>query len=468
MGNGVVGAGKIPSPSEPLDVAHLLVRARSRTFPSITAWEQDFSSSSSSSTSLEVVELWLFLENARYVAGQPSVRASVCDQAEGRILGRVAEWPAKRCNESPSWFSAQSLGIPMNECESAILRLELWDRRRLLGSVSVPFCDMHVSCRQTRTLDATAFEGLKSSTLSFQVIDSRTVLGKRTVFFIRHAESVWNAAQRRRNYREMACTTDHPLSASGRQQAETLAVRLQASKQSDPVVASMLSADAVFVSPLTRAVQTAVIALGAVMTECKVPGELVLVPNAREKKNRGGFDCISNKLGGAIVQHVVEETRLLYKGHEDGIFQTMKRLRYDVEEVQDLWCEGAVESGVALDARLDEFMSQLLYSPHRTIIVVGHSQFFQLFCNRFVSNEFMVQNPELAQQLTKQKLENCGVVRLALDPSRALRGGPILEAETILNDMILTEGAHTTSLEMNMESESSELQRKRRASKCLG
>lgn len=117
-------------------------------------------------------------------------------------------------------------------------------------------------------------------------------------------------------------------------------------------------------------------------------------------------------------------------------------MRCDTSEVQDRWwCEKHSESETQLQARLHEFMSQLLYSPHANIIVVGHSHFFRAVFREFLSAEFRAQKPELARDFSSMKLMNCGVARLDLDPRRGLTGGPILSAESVLGSELIRDGA---------------------------
>ncbi|CAK0846034.1 unnamed protein product [Prorocentrum cordatum] len=77
-------------------------------------------------------------------------------------------------------------------------------------------------------------------------------------------------------------------------------------------------------------------------------------------------------------------------------------------------------------------MSQLLFSPHRTIIVVGHSMFFREVLRRFLSDDFRRTDPEFCRRAGSRKMTNCGVVMLDLDPTRAIHEGPIASAELVL------------------------------------
>merc|ERR1711990_1322926 len=93
---------------------------------------------------------------------------------------------------------------------------------------------------------------------------------KKTVFFIRHGESTWNAAQdgtnekgKIENLASMAESRDNPLSATGIKQVRALETKVKAaaadSEKATPGEKAFLGATSVWMSPLTRAVQTGLI-----------------------------------------------------------------------------------------------------------------------------------------------------------------------------------------------------------------
>lgn len=483
MGNGAACAGRsakvVPAFTlhEQVDVESL-VTSRPRHFPSCSS-ERRWSSSTSGG------EYLLFLEQIGGARGHPYLRALVVRAADSAIVlvpsegladtaglpgvpklqaedpasGRpataereaaafpTAQWPARYSAQLASWYSAKSLGLPI-EIEDRFaydLHLEVWDHKTLLAHWVEPLAGLPLHAVLTRELK-TRRHGRKLSmlaqssasepiTVRFQLLDSSAVAHKRTVFFVRHAESVWNEAQSKNHFHKMAKETDHPLSARGRQQAEALRERLRPAKHAksgNDAATAMRKSDVVYVSPLTRAVQTAVIAIGPMLTEGG-HGEVVIMANAREKRNLGGMDTVSRKTGVDILSCTLEKLRLLYREQAERVVDTFKTLRYDVKEVEShWWCEGQSESQAHLLERLQEFMLQLLYSPHSSIIVVGHSHFFRAIFNRFLANEFKAQEPDLAQKITAMKLKNCGVLRLELDPARGLNDGPIVDVKAVL------------------------------------
>jgi len=403
-------------------------------------------------------ELYLALERVDAVSGQSIfVRAFVNtnqageDVSDSSPIGCVAEWPSRSCSSSPSWFSARPLGLRdvQYELDDVALRMELWNRQRLLGSFTAPLSELGRNVRETRSFSSTASENFDECTVSFQVVDAALVLERHSVFFIRHAESIWNEAQRKRHFRTMASTKDHSLSSKGCLQSQDLQRRLRAcAERCEADVEPMLQPDAVFVSPLTRAVQTAVIALGPSLARPGRPCELMLMAAAREKQNRGGLDTRSLKLAEQIPEHVLKELHAEYPTDTEYILDMFRQVRFDVQDVQDRWWfEGAAESELQLCKRLEEFVAQLLYSPHRSIIVVGHSHFFRALMRGFLCDDFKQRCSDTAHDLTDNKLQNCGVVRFELDTSRGILGKPIVDATMVLRSQTELIRARTTSLE---------------------
>eukprot|EP00931_Biecheleriopsis_adriatica_P025378 TRINITY_DN15600_c0_g2_i1.p1 TRINITY_DN15600_c0_g2~~TRINITY_DN15600_c0_g2_i1.p1 ORF type:complete len:570 (+),score=143.19 TRINITY_DN15600_c0_g2_i1:42-1712(+) len=459
-----------------VDVQKLIRRSKARQFPSIEG-TGDSKPSKVSDLDRSAGQCLFFLEQACNVPVADALRDITCEavkavshghpavtvwveSATGERVGQVLEWPQRRCNLQPSWFSAQSLGFALVDQPSAVLRLELRDGSTKLGKLAAPLKDLAVHQTVTMELEAETKPGVKPCTISFQILCSEAVVKPRTVYLVRHGESSWNKAQSKLDLHEMARTTDHPLSARGREQAELLCERLRkeakkeaAGEAPDPAVAAMLHPGVVFTSPLARALQTAVIGLGPILAQGD-PGfrELTLLTNAKEKQNFGGLDTHCTKVGKDILDAALDQLRGLYATPETqgvqqpAVLETFARLSFDLEEVQDVWWpEGQTESSQQLQVRLKEFMQQLLYASHSSIVVFGHSLFFQHVLRNYLSEEFRQKEPKLATDLGRSKLSNCGVVRLELDPSRSLEEGPFVKAELVLGSELLTEGAGVLS-----------------------
>lgn len=451
MGNACIGDGTaLPSlEGDQCDGAEgAVVSSKARVFP---VEGRGISARSRERNGQTGGECLLFLECARNVPHRDLLRDLTCEtmastsvghtfvhawveQDDGTPVGQRAQWPVKHCYQAPAWFSAQPLGFPIADVGKKVLRIDVHDQHAVIGSLALQLAHIRQHATVTHELVADPRVGGKlrrKGSVSFQILDSAKVRHRRTVYFIRHGESVWNEAQSKLRLHEMARTSDHPLSESGRRQAEELSRRIaEAGSRGDPAARQLLEADVVYASPLTRAIQTAVIALGPSIMKPHGPGEIVLMANAREKQNLGGFDTQSTKIGAEIVDHAQKALDALYVGCNSEATKQFKGLRFDAQEVQDRWwCEGASETAFELDERLDEFMHQLFYSPHRTIVVIGHSLFFRKVFGKFLSSDF----PKKKLGLASKKLNNCGVIQITLDATRDLSSGPIVDARLLFD-----------------------------------
>lgn len=285
----------------------------------------------------------------------------------------------------------------------------------------------------------------KESYCTFQVLSASTVLKPRVVYFVRHAESLWNQAQGKGDVQAMAKTTDHSLSTGGRDSSLQLCERVkQGLAKGDQHAKDLVHAEALYVSPLTRAIQTAMIAFGQHWADLRPPGEVMLMGSAREKQNFGGLDSMSDKKGREILNHTFHELREMFEDMPDEqakIDAAFRKLKWDVQDAEEeWWCPRNSDTSEELDLRLKDLMSQLLYTPHATSVVVGHSHFFRAVYKGFLSKEFKEKNPDFARKLQKEKMDNCGVIRIELDPRRDLLDGPITNAELVLNSRMIADG----------------------------
>jgi len=384
---------------------------------------------------------------ARAVPRQEGGRDS--DDSPRVGAGAVSElrWPARTCLGASSWFSGQPLRVTVEERGAYDLHLELHNPLGPLGGVCLRLADTPLhrpvsevvqpsSPRRVHSGRSATNAIAESFSLSFQLVDSRLVSHRKTVVFVRHAQSIWNEAQSKKNVYKMAKDTDHALSATGVQQAEALS-RLLSNAAADPAdaeqVGCILQPDVVYVSPLTRAVQSAVIGLGPTLVQPGGPAQMTFMSNAREKLNLGGFDTRSRKVGVNILHHVLGKLRAHYREKGDEIIDVFSKLHFNLQQVEEQWwTEGSAETKEQVQARMREFMTQLLYSPDHNIVVVGHSHFFRAVLAGYMSEEFREQDPEFAKKLASAKLANCGVLRLELDPARGVDGGPIVDAKFLL------------------------------------
>lgn len=285
-------------------------------------------------------------------------------------------------------------------------------------------------------------------------------LQEQFVFFIRHAESRWNAAKENVHFTAMYREHDHGISEKGREQAETLrkAILSTAVVDGDDWTGRFWSAGMIVTSPLTRAIQTAVISLRDVLAGGG--GELICLRAAREKRELGGVDAVGVATGDDIRQHVQQELAVLYPERinweeggtpmqgtgtptpsgrsSDGTPTPRRKLRrtmtseqrlqkrrslleafdfinIDVSDVQNKWWDSVVETPANFRDRVEEFVDQLRSSGEENVIVVGHSLFFRAMFRRLYSDQqdkSLGGLTRIANSLGQKTLPNCGVVGL--------------------------------------------------------
>eukprot|EP00927_Polykrikos_kofoidii_P071039 TRINITY_DN67376_c0_g1_i1.p1 TRINITY_DN67376_c0_g1~~TRINITY_DN67376_c0_g1_i1.p1 ORF type:complete len:498 (+),score=83.54 TRINITY_DN67376_c0_g1_i1:65-1558(+) len=367
-----------------------------------------------------------------------SVRAWAEELVDGVVVqvGRRVEWQSKPNRGAPRWYSARSLGFVLADHSAASLIVDLWDHASSsrLGGFSLPLASTRLSSPLVQDVEMCS-SSMTSCTLTLQVLNSKDILQRRIVYFVRHAESVWNQAQSQMNFYEMGKTTDHPLTREGRRQAEKLRERVDAvpaATADDQACAhrhakEISNPDVVFVSPLTRAIQSAAIALENILN----PGvDVVISANVREKQNAGGFDSMGQAVGPAILDRAYKELVALYDGETGGAAEKFAQLKFDIQEVEEQWWASSSESKEQVHSRVQEFMNQLVYSPHKVVIVVGHSHFFREVFRVCQSSAFQSCKPVLAANVSRRKLCNCGVARVVLDAGKSPEA-PIVDVDLV-------------------------------------
>jgi len=418
----------------------------------------------------------------------------------GAAVGRCVSWPPKRGTCHPVWNSGRDLSLPRRsygELARSLLRVELWHHDpfmlgQRIGQIDVPlmllFVRDHVELELPLSPPATSTvhgrlpghaaeslvglphvsaEGLGGRLLqaarksasaildSFQPALIRTQRagqciiqlwlvgghpGRKRLFLIRHGASVWNEAQALADLRAMYSQVDHPLSANGALQAETLAARIgdalqgrgagepsgteairQSGRLSDEsegvvhkrAIADLCAAQVVLSSPLTRAVQTCLISLAPLLRHLHLP--VYLAPNAREQLNPGGADSAGIAIGGEQVRARVTTSLNELVGAATSA-EVMTTALNDLE-VQCCWWSLVPESNDAVRQRVEELLCQIRYLPQERMVLVGHSHLFRSLFSAQLQPQFAEREPTLAANLCALKLSNCGVACLDLDLS---------------------------------------------------
>jgi len=117
-------------------------------------------------------------------------------------------------------------------------------------------------------------------------------------------------------------------------------------------------------SPLTRAMQTAIIGLKPMITNHA--HTLFIEPSIREKRNYGGKDSSGVSFGAASL------TRL------KGTFSTWDNtIDIDSSFIPVKWWQDKAEEPKAVEARILDFISKVRFSDATNVIFVGHSHYFR-------------------------------------------------------------------------------------------
>mmetsp|Transcript_35705 Transcript_35705/g.60178 ORF Transcript_35705/g.60178 Transcript_35705/m.60178 type:complete len:442 (+) Transcript_35705:190-1515(+) len=246
------------------------------------------------------------------------------------------------------------------------------------------------------------------------------------IFMIRHGESKWNEAQRSVNVLNMMKTVDHPLNGTGVQQAQKLQQDWSNydSEGGDAFDCEFFKVRTTYCSPLTRAVETALVSLEA---HPSLAEGITLLRNLREAKNLGGQDTVGKHIGSKIEPHVYSE--LLSAGEklpDQRIIslaqqKAVRMVHNDCGGVGRWWNVATeVESEEDVNERLNDVALYLGCQAERSAILVGHSLYFRDLVRQWLRDDsgLKITNPALAEQLYNEKLANAACLGLKIDFSK--------------------------------------------------
>ena len=242
----------------------------------------------------------------------------------------------------------------------------------------------------------------------------------KTVIFIRHAESRWNRAKRNKNVVQMFARRDHPLTPTGYAQALALAAAVgaasgagaplsteQASAVSNlPALAAIGGAQVVWASPLTRAVQTALVGLAPLLSRDGGP-QLLLKPIIRERKNLFGKDTLGVARGVGCGERALGELRKLGMSDSDADAVQGVLARSDASEASARWWTRTRDRNADVERRADALLAAIEATPHETIVVVGHSLLLRVVFRRCQMSS-LPDGDGAPASLRVEKLPNCG------------------------------------------------------------
>ena len=159
-------------------------------------------------------------------------------------------------------------------------------------------------------------EAKRKKNAPLKLLPDRTFVATRareelkTVYFLRHGESQWNEAQANRNPVKMFGKFDHALTAEGLEQADRLARRIARTPQWKEERRAFERCTIIYCSPLTRALQTCLVALRDHPCLRASGKGVTLVPACRELCYPvGGFDSIRGTTGSEILRRAVRRAK---------------------------------------------------------------------------------------------------------------------------------------------------------------
>jgi broad specificity phosphatase PhoE len=324
----------------------------------------------------------------------------------------------------------------------------------------------------------------------------------KTVFLLRHGQSRWNEAQRSRRLDAMVAF-DHPLTRAGAEQAIALRERwrcdtaakakpvqfaqpeakaagsvlerdaadaveelFQLARLSDSTKpdadaeldawhAEWLASDFLATSPLTRALQTALLALQGHPAADRQG--IMLLRNAREVKGVGSLDSIGRAVGPECLvraqRSLLEELPESLFGDSVATACAASKISYN-DAVSEWWTAADdVDNEADVSERVSDLLCSLQYSSllaapssscstssSNAAILVGHSLLFRELYRRCEQHStaaglFAAEQPEMAQRLREGKLSNAGVLGLRLEFSRGrarIRDARLLFGATVV------------------------------------
>jgi len=364
------------------------------------------------------------------------------------IKGQGVEhtWPVNLHSQNPVWKTLRVFG---NEQGSIFYEINLFDFHAdgIIGSATVT-CTHH-----TGEIKTVAFS--TRGTITIQCIREPEKKIK-NLFFIRHGQSTWNYMQSHKNFIGLIMSNgDNPLSEDGIGQALFLDTKIsmknikndidalalagrRESKQPEPTAQEELFFEAantgtIFVSPLTRAIQTAILGLRGVLLETeamtkKSPArKFILSPSLREKKNPGGSNTTGVVFGSSIHDRVYE--LLSQSDILKAASVKFPRVVLDTELAEERWWERVAESEERVANRIEDFLMQAWESDSENIIFVGHSHYFRELCKGFY--------PGPHDCKTKIVI-NCGVVGITVDFSFEKSGDWVQSVETLFDSQFVS------------------------------
>eukprot|EP00039_Didymoeca_costata_P032851 m.39586 g.39586 ORF g.39586 m.39586 type:complete len:415 (-) comp9570_c0_seq3:86-1330(-) len=333
---------------------------------------------------------------------------------KGKKKGVVVHTPVVMNAVNPVWNSYRSFQVEATDTD--VLQVVIKDfnhvkRNEFIGKLKIPITELN---EEVGTFDVELLHKNEGDTppCTFQIrkVPYKPGPNTKTIYFIRHGYSEWNQAQEHHDIGGMLGARDHPLTEEGIIQAEDLQKKWT---QSDDVgkegtISRSLedkfkTIQTIYTSPLTRALQTAVICFNG--HEAVKNGGILCLPSAREIKGLGGIDCLGVATGEDIAKRGLEE---MGRVKDEAYARKYEKTEIHPGVAKNEWWTVFKDNKKEAAYRINDFWSYIQFQDAECIAVVGHSKFFQKTVAK-ACKQARADEPSLQKELAsgKHKLANC-------------------------------------------------------------
>jgi broad specificity phosphatase PhoE len=407
--------------------------------------------------------------------------------ASGAPVSTVFRSTVRQDSLAPTWNTF--VAFPVQPLDSDVLHLSLLDRDELTRDDAIGVAHVRVDTLRKHTLrtpkvleiqrstSVCAPDPSKPTTLTVSMLghgegpahaDTRARDAafeiEKEFFLIRHGESKWNEGEKNMDVFEML-GVDHALNQTGVEQALSFNAKWKAFEKgqraggnedggsSGSVGSSssfsdlhalqrrFLAAERVISSPLTRALETALLTCRdhPALDPARGGQDLMLFRNLREKKNgKMSLDTVGKATGPEIEVRVRKELMQTQGGALDAaMVDVVLTPQIDTNDCDSMWWTSAShgDSQSSLKMRFNELWGTLKYIKESSAVLVGHSLFFREMQRGFLGGAFKRAEPALAKELHDKKLDNAACLYVKVRFPGCAAGKPT--APEIVNARLL-------------------------------
>jgi hypothetical protein len=173
-----------------------------------------------------------------------------------------------------------------------------------------------------------------------------------------------------------------------------------------------LHADAIYSSPLTRALETAVLSMDG--HRALLASGISLYSVIREVKRLGGFDTVGVEYGEGILKRLRAELSQIMMDEKK--IHSLLTFPIDINDADQPWWTPLTSRDSSADQqeRVREFMTFARYCDSKLPVFVGHSLFFKAFYSKRISNELLNNRKSLSENLKCFRLSNASMLAVTV------------------------------------------------------